>query len=242
MTGLVLASASPARARLLAAAGVAFTVHPASVDETAMKDSLQVAGADARAVAEALAELKAAEVSAAMPDALVLGADQVLVFDGVLVSKCADLDAARALLRELRGQPHDLISAAVLCLHGAPVWRHCAAARLTMRDFSDDFLDAYLAEEDEALLGGVGCLVSGWLGPRLAARLGLLDPLRQMIAAPKFIARTTISGAKVMTHPNRLGWIAVPRGVWRTLKAAAKKGEFANSSATTPVSSTPDAM
>lgn len=157
MTGLVLASASAVRARVLERAGVSFDIRPAHVDEEAMKDSLLAAGAGLRDVADALAELKARKVSSAQPDVLVLGADQVLAFDGELVSKCATLEDARVLLRRLRGQKHELISALVLAKDGAPIWRYAESATLSMRDFSDSFLDDYLAAEGEDLLKGVGC-------------------------------------------------------------------------------------
>jgi septum formation protein len=143
VTPLVLASASAIRARLLEAAGVAFIVRPANIDE----DALKTPGADPVKVASALAERKAL----AVPGELVLGADQVAVCDGRLLSKPSSLAAAREQLRFLRGKPHVLISALALAKDGAVVWRHTDEARLVMRDFSDRFLEAYLAADPETL-------------------------------------------------------------------------------------------
>lgn len=154
---IVLASGSATRAQLLRAAGAVFTIEPAAVDEEAVKQSLLAEGASPRVVADALAELKALRISAARPDALVIGADLVLEFEGRLVSKSDSLAAARALLLELRGKRHTLHCAAVLARAGVPVWRHAERATLWMREFSEDHLDAYLAHHGEDLLSGVGC-------------------------------------------------------------------------------------
>lgn len=153
MTCLVLASASTSRAHVLSEAGVVFAVQPAHIDENAVKAS----GADGRAVAAGLAELKALRVSVSRPGDLVLGADQVLVCAGDILSKAETVAEAAAQLKFLRGKPHTLISALALARSGAVVWRHCDEARLRMRDFSDAFLDVYLKAEGEAVLGSVGC-------------------------------------------------------------------------------------
>ena len=153
MTCLVLASASTSRARVLSGAGVAFAVQPAHIDEDAVKAS----GADGQAVAARLAEQKALRVSASRPGDLVLGADQVLVCEGAVLSKAETLADAAAQLKFLRGKPHTLISALALAQSGAVVWRHAEEARLRMRDFSDAFLDSYLKAEAEEALGSVGC-------------------------------------------------------------------------------------
>jgi septum formation protein len=189
VTRLILASASEVRARVLKSAGVAFDIRPAHVDEDAVKESLLAAKAPLRDVADALAELKAVRVSASRPDALVLGADQVLAFEGGLVSKCASLDEARVLLRRLRGRTHQLISALVLAKAGGAIWRTVETATLGMRDFSDRFLDDYLAAEGEGLLKGVGCYRLEGRGAQLFERvegdyftvLGL--PLQPLLAA-----------------------------------------------------------
>jgi septum formation protein len=153
---LILASQSPARAGLLAGAGVPFEAFPARVDEAAVKAGMLAEGAPPRDIADTLAELKAQRLAHRVPEALVLGADQVLVCDGEIFDKPADEAAARAQLLRLRGRPHELLSAAVVFEGGAPVWRHVGRARLVMRDFSDAFLDDYLAAEGEALLDTVG--------------------------------------------------------------------------------------
>jgi len=169
MTRLILASASMSRAGLLEAAGVRFEIQPARIDEDAVKASLH--GEDAARVAEVLAEMKAQRVSTAAPDALVLGADQVLDFGGELVSKSASLAEARVLLRRLRGQRHQLIGAAVLAKAGVPVWRHVERARLWMRDFSDAFLEDYLARESAAALACVGCYRLEGAGAQLFSKI-----------------------------------------------------------------------
>jgi septum formation protein len=168
---LVLASASATRARLLKAAAVPFEVVPAHVDEDAVKASMLGEGAPPRNVADALAELKAVRISASRPGTLVLGADQVLEIEGELVSKSESMDEARALLRRLRGKSHLLISAAVLAQDGVPLWRHIAQATLGMRDFSDGFLEDYLAQEGEGLFGGVGCYRLEGRGLQLFSRI-----------------------------------------------------------------------
>jgi len=167
---LTLASASPARARLLAAAGVAAEAVPARVDEAAVKAALLAEDAPPRDIADALAELKATRVSAGRPG-LVLGADQVLVFEGRVLDKPADRAAARAQLAALRGQTHELLSAAVIAREGAPLWRHVGRARLTMRPFTDAFLEAYLDRAGEAVTGSVGAYHLEGIGAQLFARV-----------------------------------------------------------------------
>lgn len=171
MTALVLASGSATRAHMLRAAGVDFAVTPARVDEEAVKHSLLGEGAPPRAIADALAELKAVRVSNSRPDALVLGADQVLEIDGELVSKSETVAAAGKLLRQLRGKTHKLITAAVLARGGTAIWRQVDTVSLTMRDFSDDFLECYLREEGTDILGSVGCYRLEGRGLQLFARI-----------------------------------------------------------------------
>ena len=154
---LILASASAVRARLLREAGVQFGVRPAAVDEDGIKQVLRHDGLAPAGFAEALAEAKALNVSAASPQALVLGCDQVLVCGDRLFDKARDIAEAREILSVLRGRTHQLISACVLVEQGKPVWRYTEHAALTMRDFSDAFLDDYLKNEGKLVLSSVGC-------------------------------------------------------------------------------------
>lgn len=169
---LILASRSESRAALLRAAGLQFEAIAAGVDEAAVKASMLAEGAPPRDVADMLAELKARRVSGrAHPEALVLGADQVLVCEGRLHDKPRDLDEAAGQLRALRGRRHELLSAAVICQGGAPVWRHVGRAELLMRPFSDAFLEDYLARYGPTVLACVGAYRAEAEGAQLFAQI-----------------------------------------------------------------------
>jgi septum formation protein len=168
---LILASSSAARARMLRAAGVPVEVEPAALDEAAVKQAMLAEGAPARDVADTLAELKARRVGARRPGRLTLGADQVLVCEGRLHDKPADLAAAEAQLRALRGRTHELLSAAVVCEGAEPVWRHVGRASLTMRPFGEAFLSEYLAAEGPALCEYVGAYALEGRGAQLFSRV-----------------------------------------------------------------------
>jgi septum formation protein len=191
MSAVVLASKSLARRAVLEGAGVPVEIAVAGVDEEAVKASMLAEGATPRDIADALAELKALKVARARPE-LVVGADQTLEFEGGLYDKVANLDEARERLKLLRGKPHRLHSAVVVARDGAPVWRELASATLTMRNFSDGFLEDYLATEGAAALGSVGCYRLEGPGAQLFSKiegdyfailgmplLGLLEFLRQ---------------------------------------------------------------
>ncbi len=152
MTPLILASQSAARAAVMRAAGLVFEQRPARIDEAAIKESLRDAGPDECALT--LAGLKAARIR--VPDALVIGADQLLVCDGEWFDKPADRADARAQLQRLRGRAHQLVTAVVCHRGGQEIWRHVARPSLRMRRFSDEFLDEYLAAEGDAVLSSVG--------------------------------------------------------------------------------------
>lgn len=169
---LVLASESAARRAMLTAAGVAHTALPAHVDEDAITAGLVAEQASPDRIADALAEVKALKISRQQPGALVLGADTVVVTaDGAMITKPETRARAAAQLRQLAGTTHRLISAAVICEAGQPVWRSAGAARLTMRRLSDDFISAYLVSEGEAVLGCVGCYRIEGLGAQLFTRI-----------------------------------------------------------------------
>jgi septum formation protein len=153
---LVLASGSGIRRQMLENAGVSFEVSLPRVDEDAVRQSLLAEGASARDIADALAELKARKVSTRMPGALVLGCDQVLSFDGQIMAKPTSREQAEQQLRQLRGAGHQLLSAAVICEDGQPIWRFVGTVRLQMRDFSNSYLTTYLDRNWPDISNSVG--------------------------------------------------------------------------------------
>ncbi len=168
---IILASASSARQKMLADAGIAFTSQVARIDEETAKNSLIAEGADPRSIADMLAELKANRISTKEQDALVIGSDQVLAFEGKLVSKPTSIDEARGQLCQLRGKRHSLLSAAVIALNGQVIWRHVGQTRLWMRDFSDDYLKEYLNRLGDEALSTVGSYKLEAEGVRLFSRI-----------------------------------------------------------------------
>lgn len=154
---IVLASQSASRRALLQAAGVPFEALSPGVDEEAAKEALRADGLDARALADALAELKALRVSRRVPGGLVLGCDQTLSLeDGSMIDKAVDRPDAERILRLLSGRVHHLHSAAVIALNGEPIWRHVERVRMTVRPLSDSFIANYLDQEWEQCRWCVG--------------------------------------------------------------------------------------
>lgn len=168
---LVLASQSMSRARILERAGLDFNILPANVDEDEVKHAMRGAKAPASDTAVALAELKASRVSRQIPEAFVIGADQILDCNDIWFDKPVDMDHARAHLLSLRGKTHRLANAVCVAKGGAVLWRHVDDARLTMRNFDEDFLDLYLAEAGEDILSSVGAYQLEGLGAHLFAKV-----------------------------------------------------------------------
>ena len=168
---IVLASQSTARRALLAAAGIEATVAPAAIDERAIKRHVRAEAGTAEQCAVALAEAKATRISRRHGAALVIGADQILECGGEWLDKPRDLDEARDQLRALRGQAHDLVSAVAVARAGDALWRHVERARLTMRFFSDAFLEDYVAAMGKTLCETVGGYALEGLGAQLFERI-----------------------------------------------------------------------
>lgn len=153
---LILASKSPARAALLAGAGIRFETCPAAIDERTVEADALGKGIDAPNVARALAEAKALDVARTRPGALVVGADQVLALGADLLHKPEDMAAAALQLEKLRGRVHQLHAGVALARDSDLLWSDVETAELVMRSFSDDERDRVLALEGGAILGSVG--------------------------------------------------------------------------------------
>jgi septum formation protein len=156
-SALILASQSFSRRAMLDAAGVSYVAQPAHVDEGAVKQALLDEGQPPRAVADALAELKALKIAQAEPDALVIGSDSVVSVNGQLFDKPIDRANAAEHLRAFSGQTMLLTSAVVLASGGQAIWRHVSEARLDVWPLSEDFIERYLDAEWPAISGCVGC-------------------------------------------------------------------------------------
>ncbi|WP_390911668.1 Maf family nucleotide pyrophosphatase [Pseudosulfitobacter sp. SM2401] len=153
---LILASGSEIRAQLLRNAGVPFNIEIARVDEKMIKESLLAEGASPRDIADALAESKARKVASKHPDAMVLGCDQVLDFQGALLSKPDSPDQAISQIKSMRGERHSLLSAAVIYNEGKPIWRHVGQVRLRMRQASDSYIQDYVTRNWDSIRHSVG--------------------------------------------------------------------------------------
>lgn len=192
---LILASASPWRRAMLEDAGLSVAAEAAKIDERAIDAALEGSDVEPGDVALILAEAKARDVSERHPDALVLGADQVLSLDETILHKSADFEEARRRLLQLSGRTHRLSSALALVRGGETLWRHVETADMTMRDLDPAFVGRYLATAGETVLGSVGAYQIEGPGIQLFERiegdywtivglplLPLLDQLRAMEA------------------------------------------------------------
>ncbi len=168
---IILASGSAIRAQLLENAGVPFSVQVARVDEDSMKHALLAEEASPRDIADALAEMKARKISDKNPGAMVLGCDQVLDFEGRLLSKPETPEDALAQLKAMRGKRHMLLSAAVIYQNGEPIWRHVGQVRLRMRASSDAYLKDYVARNWDSIRYAVGAYKLEEEGARLFATI-----------------------------------------------------------------------
>lgn len=152
---IILASGSQIRREILSSAGLDYTVITKPVDEAAIKAAMLAEGALPRDIADALAEAKSIRVSQ-HEQGLVIGADQIMVMDGKIFDKPINMQEARERLLSMRGKNHHLIGAVVICENGHPVWRHISKTTLSVRDFSEEFVDYYLEEEGDIILKSVG--------------------------------------------------------------------------------------
>lgn len=155
---LVLASASPSRRALMEATGLSFETIPAGVDEVTIRQALSEGDETVEPVdvAEILARAKAEAVSRTHPGAWVVGADQVLTFEGEIFDKPANMDQARERLLAFRGKVHELHSCVALARDDACLWTFADTAHMHMRDYSPEFLGRYLAVAGDDILTSVG--------------------------------------------------------------------------------------
>ena len=168
---MLLASGSAIRAELFERVGVEFEVVLPRVDEDMIKEALLAEGAKPRDIADALAEAKARRVAGKHPAELVLGCDQVLDFDGQLLSKPTSKADAISQLEAMQGKRHMLLSAAVFYEDAAPVWRHIGQVRLHMRSLSSGFIQDYVERNWESIQHSVGGYKLEEEGARLFTRI-----------------------------------------------------------------------
>ena len=168
---LILASGSPARAAMLSAAGVEFTAVPAMIDEAAIKRQYLAMGGGLLSCAMALAQAKARTVALQHPNAIVIGADQILVIGDEWLDKPADLGEAATHLRWLSGQTHTLVTAACAQRGAEVLWKETTTPKLTMRRIGESFLAGYIEAEGEVVLGSVGAYRIEGRGAQLFSRI-----------------------------------------------------------------------
>lgn len=167
MPQLILASSSHTRLNMLRAAGIDVASHPARVDEAALRAGLEAEDATPQDIADFLAEMKARKIAERHPESLVLGCDQILEFKGKAWGKPETQEEAKHQLMQLRGQRHQLLSAVVLYHDAKPIWRHVGKARLMMHEFSDNWLDGYIARNWDSIRHSAGAYLLEEEGIRL---------------------------------------------------------------------------
>jgi septum formation protein len=171
MTGLILASKSKARQEMLQKAGIEFKAIPADLDEQELIQTLQKNHEPFTNIVRKLAQQKALAVSEKNPESLVIGSDQILVFQNNLLGKAADETAAIERLKAMSGKPHILISAVAVARNNQIIWEMHDQVTLSMRILSADFLDSYAKKAKEALMTSVGGYWIEDIGIRLFERI-----------------------------------------------------------------------
>ena len=164
---IVLASTSATRLKLLSATGIPCRTVAPNVDERALGEPLENAGAGPDSIAQELARAKSLAVSKQHPHDLVLGADQTLALGSRIYSKPASRTEAARHLTSLAGQEHMLYSAATLARDGQILFETVDLARLRMRPLSMEFIETYLDVAGEQVQTSVGAYQVEGLGLHL---------------------------------------------------------------------------
>ncbi|MGQ0712243.1 MAG: Maf family protein [Gemmatimonadaceae bacterium] len=138
---VVLASSSPRRRELLTMIGIAHEVIPADLDEAYLPGETPLVHA------ERLARSKAQAVARSTPGAVVIGADTIVVIDREILGKPRDDAHAAAMLRQLSGRTHDVVTA-VAVARGGHVESAVEIVPVTFRKLRDDEIDAYIATRE----------------------------------------------------------------------------------------------
>jgi septum formation protein len=144
MRNIILASASGIRLKILKNFGFNVKVEVANIDEDEIKNSLLAEKLSSFDISRALAETKAKKISSKIYDQIVLGADQVLDFEGNIFNKPENMELAMSLMKRLNGKEHSLFSSICLNKNGSTIWMHTEQVVLKMRQFSDNFIKDYL--------------------------------------------------------------------------------------------------
>jgi septum formation protein len=168
---LILASKSITRATLLKQAGVVFTQRASNLDEAEIKKSLLAESCSTNNAAEVLAELKAKSVAQSFPDSLVLGLDTMIEADAVWLEKPKTPADVKMQLTMLRGKTHLLVTSAVAVRNNQRLWHYTDTATLTVRSFSDSFLDSYITHTGASVLSSVGAYHLEGLGAQLFSNI-----------------------------------------------------------------------
>lgn len=168
---LILASASKPRRALLKNAGINCLSQAAEIDEAAVKDAMIKQGANPEKISERLAVEKAQAISLTHPDRVILGADQLLVCEGQIFDKPRNMTEAEKHLRYFRGKSHYLYTSYALIRNQEILNCHTECPELIMREFSDEFLTAYLQNSGSKILASVGCYLMEDLGPQLFSEI-----------------------------------------------------------------------
>ncbi|MGJ8546138.1 MAG: Maf family protein [Sulfitobacter sp.] len=168
---IILASGSAIRHQLLTQAAVAHEVILPRIDEESVKQALQAENAAPRDIADTLAEMKARKISEKHPEALVIGCDQVLDLNGQMLNKPETPQEARDQLIQMSGNRHILLSAAVICQAGKPLWRHIGQVRMLMRQSSDTYIDSYIEKNWDQIRHCVGAYQLEGEGVRLFTKV-----------------------------------------------------------------------
>jgi septum formation protein len=144
MRNIILASASGIRLKILKDFGFNVKVEVVNIDEDEIKNSLLAEKFSSFDISRALAETKAKKISSKIYDQTVLGADQVLDFEGNIFNKPKNMELAMSLMKRLNGKEHSLFSSICLNKNGSTIWMHTEQVVLKMRQFSDNFIKDYL--------------------------------------------------------------------------------------------------
>ena len=149
---IILASKSKVREEILNKHKIFCEVKPSNIDEDIVKNTLIKESASPEIISKNLAELKANKVSLGQRDKIVIGADSVIDLDGELISKPSSREEAMVILKKLNGKKHSLISSVCISKNGSMIWNYTDKAELTMKNFLEQDLKAYLSKiSDEAL-------------------------------------------------------------------------------------------